>query len=121
MRALPRSGRWVCACLLAIVSLGEFCEWNRLVAGPGPAAIRQSVGTSRARRLRNKVEASRDRAVAVAFSPTGKFLAVGLESGHLAVWNLTTKKLQFTQQAHEQTGQAALVRRRRSANADRRR
>jgi WD40 repeat protein len=49
-----------------------------------------------------QVDANRDRAVAVALGPTGQFLAVGLESGHLAVWNLTTKRIQFTQQAHEQ-------------------
>ena len=100
MRAVPRSGRWVCACLVAIVLLEAFCGRT----GSSQAQdLRQFVNqlVLPAPTTQEQVDASRDRAVAVAFSPTGKFLVVGLESGHLAVWNLTTKKLQFTQQAHE--------------------
>ncbi|MBM4093301.1 MAG: hypothetical protein FJ276_28400, partial [Planctomycetes bacterium] len=100
MRAVPRSGRWVRACLVTVVLLGPFCGgtgWSQA------QDLRQFVNqlVLPAAATREQVDANRDRAVAVAFSPTGRYLVVGLESGHLAVWNLAAKKLQFTRQAHD--------------------
>jgi WD40 repeat protein len=46
-------------------------------------------------------EQNRDRVVAVQFSPTGQYLVLGMESGHMAVWNFSTKKLQWAGPAHE--------------------
>ena len=100
MRSLSRSERWGRIGCLALVSLGLCGDWIRSSQAQD---LRQFVNqlVLPAPNAQQHGDATRDRAVAVAFSPTGKFLVVGLESGHLAVWNLTTKKLQFTQPAHE--------------------
>lgn len=44
---------------------------------------------------------NRDPVVAAQFSPTGHYLMLGLESGHVAAWDFSTKKLQWAGPAHE--------------------
>ena len=100
MRAMLHSARRVClSAMAAVLACGigtqdvavQTQEQQQLVsqlALPAPSQQEQK-------------ESNRDRVVAVEFSPTGQYLVLGLESGHLAAWNLGTKKLQFARPAHE--------------------
>lgn len=77
--SMTRRCVWVTAMLLAVAcwqsgreASGEDPAWR--IDLPAPTVAEQ-------------VEANRDRVIAAQFSPTGRYLVIGLESGRIAVWN----------------------------------